>query len=139
MWAASRPIVERWVQRELGPEAVAKRGIDEAAMGFQSLRRLPQTLTMIEAAARKVAIEAPRKERHWYEMPAVWIAFLGGAILALVLSAGGSDRTPRQPPPTQAIETPAQPDANPIPRVDTQADLAAPKTDTPAEGTTPAP
>jgi len=76
MWAASRPIVERWVQRELGAEAVAKRGIDEAAMGFQALRRLPHTLNAIEAAARKVAIEAPRKERHWYEMPAVWIAFL---------------------------------------------------------------
>jgi ubiquinone biosynthesis protein len=139
MWAASRPIVERWVQRELGPEAVAKRGIDEAAMGFQALRRLPQTLTMIEAAARKVAIEAPRKERHWYEMPAVWIAFLGGAILALVLSAGGGERAPRQPPPTSAIETPAQPDANPIPRVDTQADLAEPEPETPAEGTTTTP
>jgi hypothetical protein len=83
-----------------------------------------------------VAIEAPRKERHWYEMPAVWIAFLGGAILALVLSAGGGDRTPRQPPPTQAIETPAQPDANPIPRVDTTADLGEPEVEAPAEGTT---
>jgi hypothetical protein len=106
-------------------------------MGFQALRRLPQTLNAIEAAARKVAIEAPRKERHWYEMPAVWIAFLGGAILALALTAGGGDRAPRQPPPTSAIETPAQPDANPLPRVDTQADLASPETEAPAPEATP--
>ncbi|MGD9980503.1 MAG: 2-polyprenylphenol 6-hydroxylase [Hyphomonadaceae bacterium] len=139
MWAASRPIVERWVQRELGPEAVAKRGIDEAAAGFQALRRLPQTMAMIEAAARKVAIEAPRKERKWYEMPAVWIALLGGAILALALTSGGP-RQPRQPPPTSAIETPAQPDARPTPRVDPQADLASPEAAVPpAEEAAPAP
>jgi hypothetical protein len=131
--------VERWVQRELGPEAVAKRGIDEAATGFQALRRLPQTLTMIEAAARKVAIEAPRKERKWYEMPAVWIALIGGGILGLALAIGNREREPRQPPPTSAIETPAQPDANPIPRVDATADLAEPETETPAEGTTTTP
>ncbi|MGQ0532065.1 MAG: 2-polyprenylphenol 6-hydroxylase [Caulobacteraceae bacterium] len=139
MWAASRPIVERWVQRELSAEAVAKRGIDEAAMGFQALRRLPQTLAMIEAAARKVAIEAPRKERKWYEMPAVWIALLGGAILALALTAGDGQRAPRQPPPTRAIETPAQPDANPVPRVDAQADLAQPEEEAPAPEATPTP
>ncbi|MBK6702902.1 MAG: 2-polyprenylphenol 6-hydroxylase [Caulobacteraceae bacterium] len=135
MWAASRPIVERWVQRELGAEAIAKRGIDEVAVGFQALRRLPETLTMIEAAARKVAIEAPRHERKWYEMPAVWIALLGGAIIALALTSGG-DSAPRQPPPTSAIETPAQPDARPLPQVDSQADLLVSEPETPA-GTTP--
>jgi ubiquinone biosynthesis protein len=133
MWNASRPIVERWVQRELGAEAVARRGIDEAAQGLQALRRLPQTLTMIEAAARKVAIEAPRQERKWYEMPAVWIALLTGAVLALMLTADRTPRAPRQPPPTAAIETPAQPDANPVPRVDAGADLDAPDTETPAQ------
>jgi len=106
MWTASRPIVERWVERELGADAVAKRAIDEAAMGFQAMRRLPQTLTMIEAAARKVATEAPRKELHWYEMPAVWIAFLGGAILALALTAGGG-REPQPLPEPARIETPS--------------------------------
>jgi ubiquinone biosynthesis protein len=134
MWAASRPIVERWVQRELGPEAVARRGIDEAALGFQSLRRLPQTLAMIEAAARKVAIEAPRVERKWYAMPAVWIALIGGALLALALTMGDGQRAPRQPPPTRAIETPAQPDVRPAPRVDPQADLASPEETSEAPG-----
>ncbi|MEZ5972297.1 MAG: 2-polyprenylphenol 6-hydroxylase [Hyphomonadaceae bacterium] len=136
MWAAARPIVERWVQRELGAEAVAKRGIDEVALGLQSLRRLPQTLLMVEAAARKVAIEAPRIERKWYEMPAVWIALLGGAIIALALTANDRIReTPRQPPPTAAIETPAQPDAEPRPQVDVGADLAVTAPGTPREAT----
>ncbi|MGD9966327.1 MAG: 2-polyprenylphenol 6-hydroxylase [Hyphomonadaceae bacterium] len=138
MWAAARPIVERWVQRELGPEAVAKRGIDEVALGFQALRRLPQTMAMIEAAARKVAIEAPRTERKWYEMPAVWIALLGGAILALALTSG-QPQPPRQPPPTRAIETPAQPDVRPPPRVDPEADLAAPEPAPQPEEAAPAP
>jgi ubiquinone biosynthesis protein len=133
MWAASRPIVERWVQRELGAEAVAKRGIDEAAMGFQALRRLPHTLTALEAAARKVSIEAPREERKWYQMPAFWIGLIGGALIVMVF--GPKDAPPpRQPPPTSAIETPAQPDAPVYPRVDPSADLVVPaETETPAE------
>lgn len=88
MWTASRPIVERWVQRELGPEAVTKRAIDEASAALAAMRRLPQTLAMVEAAARKVSVEAPREERQWYQMPVFWIGMLGGGVLALVLSAG---------------------------------------------------
>jgi ubiquinone biosynthesis protein len=86
MWNAARPIVERWVKRELGAEAIAKRGIDEAALGFQALRRLPQTLAAVEAAARKVSTEAPRQERHWYQMPAFWIGMLAGGVIALALA-----------------------------------------------------
>ncbi|MEZ5994443.1 MAG: 2-polyprenylphenol 6-hydroxylase [Hyphomonadaceae bacterium] len=127
MWAASRPIVERWVQRELGAEAVAKRAIDEAATGLGALRRLPHALTALEAAARKVSSEAPREERKWYQLPAFWLGLLAGAVLSLVLTAGSSQRTPRQPPPTAAIETPAQPDAAPAPEVDPSADLASPQ------------
>jgi ubiquinone biosynthesis protein len=107
MWAASRPIVERWVQRELGPDAVARRAVDEAALGFAAIRRLPQTLTAIEAAARKVSGEAPREERKWYQMPAFWIGMLAGAVLALVLTAQ-SRRAPTPPPAEPAqIEEPA--------------------------------
>ncbi|HRO04990.1 MAG TPA: AarF/UbiB family protein, partial [Terricaulis sp.] len=73
MWSAARPIVERWVQRELGAEAVAKRAIDETAQGFAALRRLPHTLLAVEAAARKVSAEAPREERKWYQLPAFWL------------------------------------------------------------------
>ncbi|HRE44737.1 MAG TPA: 2-polyprenylphenol 6-hydroxylase, partial [Terricaulis sp.] len=85
MWNAARPIVERWVQRELGAEAVAKRGIDEVAQGFAALRRLPHTLLAVEAAARKVGAEAPREERKWYQMPVFWLGLIGGAVLALAL------------------------------------------------------
>jgi ubiquinone biosynthesis protein len=108
MWSASRPIVERWVQRELGAEAVARRVVDEAGAGLAALRRLPTALTAFEAAARKVSGEAPREERKWFEMPAFWIGMLAGAVLALALSAGGRNtgKPPAQPAPEPArIET----------------------------------
>jgi ubiquinone biosynthesis protein len=107
MWSASRPIVERWVQRELGAEAVARRAVDEMGRGFAALRRLPHTLAAVEAAARKVSEDAPREERHWYEMPAVWIAFLGGALLALALTANRPPAETRPPAPA-VIEEPAR-------------------------------
>jgi ubiquinone biosynthesis protein len=109
MWSASRPIVERWVQRELGAEAVAKRAIDETAAGFAALRRLPQTLTAVEAAARKVSAEAPREERKWYQMPVFWIGMLAGGVLALVLSAGGRREAAPKPQAAPArMEEPMQ-------------------------------
>ncbi|QGZ97130.1 2-polyprenylphenol 6-hydroxylase [Terricaulis silvestris] len=107
MWTASRPIVERWVERELGAEAVARRAVDEAAQGFSAMRRLPHTLTAIEAAARKVAIEAPRQERQWYQMPVFWLGLVAGGLIVLVFG-------PRPAPPvaqpmaeTARIESPA--------------------------------
>ena len=107
MWAASRPIVERWVERELGVEAVTKRGIDEAAHAFAAMRRLPHTLTALEAAARKVSIEAPREERKWYQMPAFWIGLIGGGILVLVFGPRNVELAPPQPAPEPArIEEP---------------------------------
>lgn len=116
MWTASRPIVERWVKRELGPEAMTKRGIDEAAAGFQTLRRLPQTMAALEAAARKVSTEAPRQERQWYQLPAFWIGLLAGAVIMLVLT--GRPTAPPPPPaqmqmqpqtPAPTAHAPAQP------------------------------
>jgi len=107
MWSASRPIVERWIQRELGAEAVARRGIDEAAQALAAMRRLPHTLTAIEAAARKVSIEAPREERKWYQMPAFWIGLIAGGIIVLVFGPRTIERPPAQPAPAPArIEGP---------------------------------
>ena len=89
MWAASRPIVERWVKRELGAEGVAKRAIDEAAVGFASLRRLPQTLAALENAAKHVAAGEPERERQRISWMSFWIGFAVGAVaLLIVLSAG---------------------------------------------------
>lgn len=122
MWAASRPIVERWVQRELGPEAVTKRAIDEAALALAAMRRLPQTLAAVEAAARKVSEDAPREERQWYQDPKFWIGMIGGAILALVLTANSRRPAPIAAAPEPArIETPGwferAPTRGPMPEV----------------------
>ena len=118
MWAAARPIVERWVQRELGAEAVARRAIDEAALGLAALRRLPQAMAAVEAAARKVSAEAPREERKWYENPVFWIGMIGGALLALVFT-DGARRAATAPQPAAAparIEEPSTPLVRPSAR-----------------------
>jgi ubiquinone biosynthesis protein len=113
MWNAARPIVERWVQRELGGEAVARRAVDEASLGFAALRRLPHTLAAIEAAARKVSADPPREERRWYQMPVFWIGLLAGAVLALVLTAGAR----REGPVPRSEPAPVE-QAAPAPRAD---------------------
>lgn len=110
MWAASRPIVERWVARELGPEAVARRAVDEAGAGLAALRRLPQTMALIDAAARKVSTEAPREERQWYEMPVFWIGLIGGALIMFVFGPRVTVHEAAAPVHEPArIEEPAQP------------------------------
>lgn len=97
MWGAARPIVERWVKRELGADAVARRGIDEAAQGLSALRRLPHALTALEAAAKKVGREAPREERKWYQMPVFWLGMIGGAVIAMLLFTLSGGRGPAAP------------------------------------------
>lgn len=141
MWSAARPIVERWVKRELSAEAVAKRGIDEAAAAMAAVRRLPLTLAAVEAAARKVSEDAPREERQWYQDPKFWIGMIGGAILALVLTANNDrveapplkvedlsqieapepiQRTPNRGPMPNVVDAPAEPaDAAPEPQTST--------------------
>ncbi|HJS80026.1 MAG TPA: 2-polyprenylphenol 6-hydroxylase, partial [Vitreimonas sp.] len=110
MWAASRPIVERWVKRELGAEAVARRAVDEAGLGLAALRRLPQTMALIESAARKVSTEAPRQERQWYEMPVFWIGLIGGALIMFVFGPRLVVREQAQPIREPArIEQPVEP------------------------------
>jgi len=143
MWGAARPIVERWVQRELGAEAVARRAIDETAQGLAALRRLPHTLLAVEAAARKVSSEAPREERKWYQLPAFWLGIMAGAVLALVLTAGGQKptRVTVTPEPAPVIErAPTRPAATPpAPEPEPPAETGAEApTETPAETTQPA-
>jgi ubiquinone biosynthesis protein len=98
MWAAARPIVERWVKRELGPEGVAKRGIDEAAAGFASLRRLPQTLAAVEAAARKVSEGPPGGERLAFQWTSFFVGLGIGGALFLVLTQGQNQAPPTREP-----------------------------------------
>ncbi|MGE0830732.1 MAG: 2-polyprenylphenol 6-hydroxylase [Hyphomonadaceae bacterium] len=97
MWAAARPIVERWVRRELGPEGVARRGVDEAAHALNSLRRLPQTMAALEDAAKRVSAAAPPEERARFQWMSFWVGFAVGAIVMLiVMAAGDNPRTPIQ-------------------------------------------
>ncbi|MES1197261.1 MAG: 2-polyprenylphenol 6-hydroxylase [Pseudomonadota bacterium] len=102
MWAASRPIVERWVKRELGAEGVARRAIDEAAVGLGSLRRLPQTLAALEVAAKSFAKTEPQRENsqrfHWMSF---WIGLVVGAVVLLIFTSG----EPRQPPSPAPVAT----------------------------------
>ncbi len=106
MWAAARPIVERWVKRELGPEGVAKRAVDEAAVGFASLRRLPQTLAAVELAARKVSEGPPRSERLAFQWMSFFIGALIGAVIFLVITQA-KPPGPAQPQQPARIESTA--------------------------------
>ena len=99
MWAAARPIVERWVKRELGPEGVTRRGIEEAAAGFAAFRRLPQTLAAVEAAARTVSAGPPRSERLAFQWLSFFVGLGIGGALFLVITSGQRQTPPREPAP----------------------------------------
>jgi ubiquinone biosynthesis protein len=49
IWEVSRPIVERFMTRELGPEGVARRAFSDVETGLRALRRLPKVLDQLEA------------------------------------------------------------------------------------------
>src|SRR5262249_6025048 len=111
MWAAARPIVERWVKTELGPEGVTRRAVDEAALGFAAFRRMPQTLAAIEAAARSVSAGPPRSERLAFQWMSFFIGILAGAVLFLILTS--SERRPAPPPAPAIVQTAPQRPASP--------------------------
>ncbi|HEY0053641.1 MAG TPA: ubiquinone biosynthesis protein UbiB, partial [Caulobacteraceae bacterium] len=51
LWAAAQPIVERWIQRELGPAAQARDAVKElrdAVRGFARLTAQPPAATTVE-------------------------------------------------------------------------------------------
>jgi ubiquinone biosynthesis protein len=100
MWAAARPIVERWVRRELGPERAARRGLQEAGEALNTLRRLPKTLTALEEAARRVASDPAPEERARFQWMSFWVGFAVGAVILLLVVALGDN--PRPPAPQAA-------------------------------------
>lgn len=89
MWGAARPIVERWVKRELGAEGIARRGLDEAAFGLASLRRLPQTLQAMEKAAVAIRTGPPPAERAGFQWQSFWLGLVVGAVLAIIAFYAG--------------------------------------------------
>jgi len=52
IWAAAKPIVEKWVRKELGPEGVARRTAEAARDVALRLQRLPEILDALEALVR---------------------------------------------------------------------------------------
>jgi ubiquinone biosynthesis protein len=139
MWAASRPIVERWVKRELGPEGVARRAVDEAAVGFASLRRLPQTLTALEAAANRVVVSPPQGERLRFQWMSFWVGFAAGAVVMLIVMAAGDNsriapRTVQRAPVAATVQPPA-----PAPRPVQTIAIPPPAAPAEAPAETPAP
>jgi ubiquinone biosynthesis protein len=79
IWAAARPIVERWSRREFGPEGVMRSAVGLAQETLVRLRRLPETLDRLEAVSQPPAAPPPRKG------PPPWVGWLGGAALGAAL------------------------------------------------------
>ena len=48
IWEASRPIVERFMTRELGPEGVTRRTLGDLEKGMHALRKLPNLIERLE-------------------------------------------------------------------------------------------
>ncbi|MGE3141959.1 MAG: 2-polyprenylphenol 6-hydroxylase [Hyphomonadaceae bacterium] len=101
MWAAARPIVERWVARELGVEAVARRGMDEAAHALAALRRLPKTLSALESAAHAISEGPAPAERTRFQWMSFWVGFAVGAVMLLLVL--GVQRPPSKPEPIAPV------------------------------------
>ncbi len=93
MWEAARPIVERWVRRELGVEGVSRRVAEHAGAGLALLRRLPDTLERIDAAATALSRNAasshhpqpsPLRRFSWASF---WLGAGAGVLGALLMAA----------------------------------------------------
>jgi ubiquinone biosynthesis protein len=52
IWKAAKPIVEKWVRRELGPEGVAKRTAEAAYEVALRLQKMPEILDGLEALVK---------------------------------------------------------------------------------------
>ncbi|RYG36013.1 MAG: hypothetical protein EON93_05725 [Burkholderiales bacterium] len=55
IWQAAKPIVDRWTQREFGPEGLKKLAVSTAREALARLRRLPETLEKLDAALDRAA------------------------------------------------------------------------------------
>lgn len=78
IWAAARPVVERYVARELGPAARVKRLVEEGTRTLEAVRRLADG-----PAAPTVVVE-PRSRRLEWAALAVAAAALAVAAAALL-------------------------------------------------------
>jgi ubiquinone biosynthesis protein len=128
MWAASRPIVERWVKRELGAEGVTRRAVDEAAVGFAALRRLPAALGAIEQAAARVAAGPAPDENARRQWLTFALGFAVGAVVLLIVTAFGGHAPPQRPPQATPVQptVEARPARAPLPPAPAPAEVSPP-------------
>jgi ubiquinone biosynthesis protein len=127
MWAAARPIVERWVARELGVEGVARRGAEEVRDAWMAVRRLPKALATFETAARAIGEGASPAQQNRFQWMSFWVGFAVGAVLLVMLS-GCPTRAKTVPLPTPKYTATA-----PAPRVEViPVAPSAPAAETPA-------
>jgi ubiquinone biosynthesis protein len=98
MWAAARPIVERWVKRELGAEGVSRRGIGEAIDAIQVMRKLPQTLVALQGAANAIRQGPQAVGTLPFQWRAFWIGLGVGILVMLTLASIGGQEIILQSP-----------------------------------------
>jgi ubiquinone biosynthesis protein len=101
LWGAARPVVERWVRRELGPEGIVRDAAADVRRLRAVVKRLPTALAELDAAAKAVAEGGVRLDddtvarlaeanarasrgRTW----AAWVLALAGVMLAGAAIAG---------------------------------------------------
>lgn len=88
MWAASAPVVEDWMKRELGPEGLVRDFLDDAGRLRDALKQLPDAIEDWAEIGRKLKAgelrlgDGPRL-RPW----ALRLAWLGGAAAAGAFAA----------------------------------------------------
>jgi ubiquinone biosynthesis protein len=100
IWAAARPVVERWIRRELGPEGLARDAVADLGRLRAAVRRLPGALEELNAAAQALTTRGVRLDEDTVSRlarataratrgrsAAVWVLALGAVALASVAVA----------------------------------------------------
>ena len=96
MWAASAPVVEKWMKRELGPEGIALDFVDDLKRLRASAKRLPDAIEdWAEAGARLRSGEIKLDEASLTRLAGqqregrLW-RWLGYGVLAMAAGAAGA-------------------------------------------------
>ena len=81
LWAASQPVVERWIARELGPKAQIRDGLQEMLAAARAVSRLVQD----PPVAQTVVVERPTAIPAWMGLGVIVAVLASGAALVLSL------------------------------------------------------
>ncbi len=101
IWSASEPVVMRWMARELGPQSVMRDAVTDARRLRRAIRRLPDALERLEAAADSATVDglkldddtlsrlarAQARATRW-RAAALWSLTAGAALGVGVLAVG---------------------------------------------------